>query len=74
MVAAVVVFILFTVSTMSDEESSSETPAIVSVHTTASNQAGNIHRPSLPKVKPPPPLNLSDCSAKRWKYYCLYHS
>ena len=69
MVAAVVVFILFTVSTMSDEESSSGTPATVSVHTTASNQAGNIHRPSLPQVKPPPPLNLADCSAKRWKLW-----
>ena len=59
-----VVFILFTVSTMSDEESSSGTPATVSVHTRASNQAGNIHRPSLLQVKPPPPLNLADCSAK----------
>ena len=69
MVAAVVVFILFTVSTMSDEESSSRTPTTVSVHTTAANQAGNIHRPSLPQVKPPPPLNLADCSAKRWKLW-----
>ena len=69
MVAAVVVFILFIVSTMSDYESSSGTPATVSVHTTASNQAGNIHRPSLPQVKPPPPLNLADWSAKRWKLW-----
>ena len=44
-------------------------PATVSVHTTASNQAGNSHRPSLPQVKPPPPLNLADCSAKRWKLW-----
>ena len=61
------VFILFTVSTMSDEESSPGTPATVSVHTTVSHHAGNIHRPSLPQVKPPPSLNLADCSAKRWK-------
>ena len=69
MVAAVVVFILFTVSTMSDEETSSGTSPTVSVHTTASNQAGHVHRPSLPQVKPPPPLNLADCSAKRWKLW-----
>ena len=66
---AVVVFILFTVSTMSDEESSTGTPATVSVHTTASNQAGNIHHPSLPQVKPPPLLNLADCSPKTRKLW-----
>ena len=64
MVPAVVVFILFTVSTLSDEESSFGTPTTVSVHTTAWNHAGNIHRLSLPQVKPPPSLNLADCSAK----------
>ena len=66
---AVVVFILFTVSTMSDEESSSGTPVTVSVHTMALNQAGNIHHPSLPQVKPPPLLNLADCSAISWKFW-----
>ena len=66
---AVVVFILFTVSMMSDEESSSGTLAAVSVHTTASNQAGNIHHPSLPQVKPLPLLNLADCSAISWKFW-----
>ena len=63
------VFILFTVSTMSDEETSSGNSPTVSVHTTASNQAGHIHRPLLPQVKPPASLNLADCSAKRWKLW-----
>ena len=34
----------------------------------ASSQA-TVSRPPLPQVKPPPPLNLADCSAKRWKLW-----
>ena len=28
-----------------------------------------MNRPPLPQVKPPPPLNLADCSAKKWKLW-----
>ena len=34
----------------------------------ASHQA-EMNRPPLPQVKPPPPLNLADCSAKKWKLW-----
>ena len=62
------VFTLFTVFSMGDEESSSGATATVSLNTATSNPAA-MHRPPLPQVKPPPPLNLAECSAKRWKLW-----
>jgi len=53
---------------MSDEETSSSAPSSSAPATPASNQA-SMSRPPLPQVKPPPPLNLADCSAKKWKLW-----
>ena len=53
---------------MSDDEATTGAAAAASSSpsTPASSQA-TVSRPPLPQVKPPPPLNLADCSAKRWK-------
>lgn len=60
--------IFFTILAMSDGKSA-ETPVVVASqasHVTPSSQT-TMNRPPLPQVKPPPPLNLADCSAKKWK-------
>lgn len=51
---------------MSDDETS--TGAAAAALSPASSQA-TMSRPPLPQVKPPPPLNLADCSAKKWKLW-----
>ena len=53
---------------MSDDEgyTGATAPALTSSFDPASHQA-EMNRPPLPQVKPPPPLNLVDCSAKKWK-------
>ena len=55
---------------MSDDETTTGAAAAASSSpsTPASSQA-TVSRPPLPQVKPPPPLNLADCSAKTWKLW-----
>ena len=52
---------------MSDDESSPGSAVTASNPPSASTTAMN--RPPLPQIKPPPPLNLADCSAKKWKLW-----
>ena len=56
---------LFTVKSMSDDKTSTGAAAATGA---ASSQA-TISRLPLPQVKPPPPLNLLECSAKKWKLW-----
>lgn len=58
----------FTVLGMSDEESA-ETPVVVAPQASEVvplNQT-MMNCPPSPQLKPPPPLNLVDCSTKKWK-------
>ncbi|KAK2568864.1 hypothetical protein P5673_006914 [Acropora cervicornis] len=55
---------------MSDEESA-ETPVVIASQASQfipSSQT-TMNRPPLPQVKPPPPVNLADCLAKKWKLW-----
>ena len=60
----------FTILAMSDDEYA-ETP--VAVASQASQvmplSQTKMNHPPLPQVKPPPPLKLGDCSAKKWKLW-----
>ena len=58
---------VLTISSMSDDESSPGSAVAASNPPSASTTAMN--RPPLPQVKPPTPLNLADCSAKKWKVW-----
>ena len=60
----------FIILAMTDEESA-ETPVIVASQASQvvpSNQT-TMNHPPLPQVNPPPPRNLADCSAKKWKLW-----
>ena len=58
--------LLFTILAMSDG-GSAETPVVVSSQASQGIPSSQtmMNRPPLPKVKPPPPINLADCSAKQ---------
>ena len=70
MVAAVVAVIFVTILAMSDK-GSAETPVVVTSQASQVVPLGQttMNRLPLPQVKPPPPLNLADCSAKKWKLW-----
>ena len=52
-----------------DEGSPGATVTVSSPSSVAASNHAVMHRPPLPQVKPPPPLNLADCSAKKWKLW-----
>ena len=70
MMAAVVAVIFVTILAMSDE-GSAETAVVVTSQASQVVPLGQttMNRPPLPQVKPPPPLNLADCLAKKWKLW-----
>ena len=60
--------LLLNVLVMSDDETANTTSTSTSV-TAKTSSTPTTYRLPLPQVKPPPPLNLKDCSAKKWKLW-----
>ena len=70
MVAVCVGQKLFTIQSMNNEETLTGAAAdAFSLPSIPALSQAMVSRPPLPQVKPPPPLNLVDCLAKKWKLW-----